>query len=65
MGKLKSEVGKPWEKIALTCPDMLYTLHFDRKGEVMAWLLKLKTSYGHAIALWKKHCEIDQKRLII
>ena len=26
--------------------------------------LKLKTSYGHAIALWKKR-EIDQKRLII
>ena len=27
--------------------------------------LKLETSYGHAIALWKKRCEIDQKRLII
>ena len=27
--------------------------------------LKVKTSYGHAIALWKKRCGIDQKRLII
>ena len=27
--------------------------------------LKAKTSYGHAIALWKKRCGIDQKRLII
>ena len=27
--------------------------------------LKIKTSYGHAIALWKKRCGIDQKRLII
>ena len=28
-------------------------------------MLKIKTSYGHAIALWKKRCGIDQKRLII
>ena len=28
-------------------------------------LLKVKTSSGHVIALWKKHCGIDQKRLII
>ena len=28
-------------------------------------LLKVKTSYGHAIALWNKRCGIDQKRLII
>ena len=28
-------------------------------------LLKVKTSSGHAIALWKKRCGIDQKRLII
>ena len=27
--------------------------------------LKVQTSYGHAMALWKKRCEIDQKRLII
>ena len=27
--------------------------------------LKAKTSYGHAIELWKKRCGIDQKRLII
>ena len=27
--------------------------------------LKVKTSNGHAIALWKKRCGIDQKRLII
>ena len=27
--------------------------------------LKVQTSYGHAIALWKKRCGIDQKRLII
>ena len=29
------------------------------------WMLKINTSYGHAIALWKKRCGIDQKRLII
>ena len=28
-------------------------------------VLKLKTSYGHAIALWKKRFGIAQKRLII
>ena len=27
--------------------------------------LKVKTSSGHAIALWKKRCGIDQKSLII
>ena len=27
--------------------------------------LKVKTSNGHAIALWKKRCGIDQKRSII
>ena len=26
---------------------------------------QIKTSYGHAIALWKKRCGINQKRLII
>ena len=34
-------------------------------GLVIQWVLKVKTSYGHAIALWKKRCGIDQKRLII
>ena len=29
------------------------------------WALKMKLSSGHAIALWKKRCEIDQKSLII
>ena len=27
--------------------------------------LKMKLSSGHAIALWKKRCGTDQKRLII
>ena len=27
--------------------------------------LKVKISSGHAIALWKKRCGIDQKKLII
>ena len=30
-----------------------------------AYQLKIKLSSGHAIALWKKLCGIDQKRLIM
>ena len=38
-------------------------------NDKLAWIiivdLKGKTSYGHAIALWKKRCGIDQNMLII
>ena len=42
-----------------------FDVRYLKKKLKKNWLLKIKTSYGHAIALWKKRCEIDPKRLII
>ena len=44
----------------------IFSSRYILKAPFVVWSwLKVKISSGHAIALWKKHCGIDQKRLIM